>query len=391
MNSYQIITLFFFLFIFELVYAFFLYPWILCILSKLFSKPVRKNLNFYPEITVIIASYNEENYIEDAVNSIYESGYPAELINTLIGSDGSTDNTSNVVKQLINKYPKIRLFEYPRSGKNYLLNQLVPNAETEIIFYMDADLRISYGTFNKLLSILADDDVGSVMASLKIVRYDDNTGYLGESSYQYLETFIRRWESSIYSCTNSLGTLYCIKKEHYNALPNNLVCDDLYRILYVSFKGKRVIFDNDSEVIEVRQKSLKGELRRRFRLTAGSLSTIWKLKRLLLPDYGWISFFVISHKIARYASPFMLIGIFISSLILSAYSDLYLIFVYGQLILYFSALIGWLFEKINIKFLPFRISLLFITMNVSFIIGILWFLIGGQNAKWERDDVHKNI
>ena len=44
--------------------------------------------------------YNEEELIEDAIKSIYEAGYPNELINVYVGSDGSTDRTINILQRL---------------------------------------------------------------------------------------------------------------------------------------------------------------------------------------------------------------------------------------------------------------------------------------------------
>ncbi|MBI5326084.1 MAG: glycosyltransferase [Ignavibacteriae bacterium] len=328
MNSYEILIVLLYLCIFELVYAFLLYPILLWLFSKFFKKPITENSNNKHAITVIISAYNEQSYIRDAIISVYESGYPKKLINILIGNDGSTDNTSKIIKELQISYPNIILKEYPRSGKNKILNNLIPLTTTDILVFMDSDIRIIPGTIDRF---------------------------------------------------------YCIKKNLYNPLPNNLVCDDYFPILNCIYQNKRVIFDPENIVIEVRENSYKNEIKRRIRLSAGSLATIWYFKRLLLPDYKWIAFFTLSHKLARYASPFMLILIFICSLLLSFNSNFYNIFVYGQLIIYFSSIIGWVFDKANISFLPFRVSLLFMTMNISFLIGIFWFIAGGQNAQWERD------
>ena len=371
---------------FLLAYIFIFYPLLLWILSKIFEKKTIINHSYKPPVTFIIAAHNEANYIADAIESIYNSGYPIELLNVIVGSDGSTDNTINVLKQLQNKYNTLKVLEFNRSGKNFVINQLIKEVETEIVMFMDADLRIKYGNLNNALNKFSDASIGCVMSSLEIIQQtnNDNVGSFGEILYQKLETNIRIFESRIKSNVNSLGTLYGIKIKYFIAYPNDLVCDDLFTILSIVKHRKRVIFCNDSAVTEVRSKSLKGEMQRRIRLVGGGLSTLWQMKRLLMPDYGWSSFFLLSHKLSRYFSPILLISILILTFLNDTSSLFFKVVAIAQLILYFSALMGWLLEKIKIKFFLFRIFVFFISMNVSFLLGIIRFISGGQNSKWER-------
>ena len=193
-------------------------------------------------------------------------------------------------------------------------------------------------------------------------------------------------ESKVYSNINSLGTLYGIRREDYIPLPNDLVCDDLYRLLSTGLKRKRVIFDTESVVYEIRQKSLSDEFKRRVRLVGGGLSTIWLMKKLLNPAFGWISFSLWSHKVLRWFSPFYLLGIAVCTLLLPPAHNLWLLLVIIQLIIYLGAFVGWIFEKIRINLLFLRLPLFFVIMNVGFLIGIIRFFSKGQNALWERQE-----
>ncbi len=380
-----ILTLFF-----ALLYIFILYPILLWIFSKIFKKPLKIDINFKPLVTFIISAYNEEKYIKAAIESIISSGYPSNLIRIIVGSDGSTDNTATIVKELQNKYDGISLYEFERSGKNYVLNQLVLKADTEIIMFMDADLRINKGILDDCLNKFSNSSIGCVMCSLNIIQQNNNNniGTFGEILYQKLETKIRHYESLINSNVNSLGTLYGIRKQYFINFPNDLVCDDFFTILSIAKHKKRVFFDQLLEVIEIREKSLKGEIKRRVRLVAGGLSTIWKMKRLLLPDYGWTTFFLISHKLIRYLSPLFLITFIVIMLLMNQDSFLFKPLVYSQLFLYITATLGYLLEKINIRFFLFRISVFFISMNIGFLLGIFRFLKQGQNSKWDRVDAN---
>ncbi|OGU11992.1 MAG: hypothetical protein A2X61_12400 [Ignavibacteria bacterium GWB2_35_12] len=372
------------LFLFLLIYPIIFYPLILWLLSKLFNKPVQQKQNYEPDVTFILSVYNEEELIRDAIESVFKSGYPIDKLNLIVGSDGSNDKTCNIIHELMLKYKNLVLYEFPRSGKNYVLNQIVPKAKSEIILYIDADSRIIPNSLETYLSNYFDDNVGSVLASIVIYSDDSNTGSIGESLYHKLESYIRIWESSIKTNTNTLSALYGVKKELYTPIPNDLVCDDLYNIISVSLQNKRVIYDEDTKVIEVRRKTLKGELRRRVRFVAGGLNTLWNLKKEIIKDFGWTSFFIISHKLIRYFSPIFLIGIFILTLILTPNSKLFPYFAYGQLLLYLSTLIGWVFEKMKINIILFKLPLFFISINIGFLLGLIKFLLATPNAAWDK-------
>ncbi len=370
--------------IFFIINVFVLYPLILAIASKIFSKPIKTSNEFKPEISIIIAAYNEEELIKDAIISIYDSDYPNELINVFVGSDGSSDRTVEIVNELQNQYPNLFCYEYERSGKNDVLNQLVPKAKTDIIFYMDADIRVEKNTISEIIAYFNDENVGSIIASMLSVDEigNDNSGRQGETSYQKYEKNLRIYESEISSTINSLGAFYGLKKDYYSPLPNEFVCDDLYPLYKVIANGKRVFFNSKINVKEVRKKSLNIEFSRRVRVAAGGLATVWACKELLSPKYGWVSFFVWNHKLLRWFSPIYLIIIAVGTILLSPDSYLFYPLIILQGILYFGAIIGWILEKLKINFLPFKLLLFIVSMNIGFLFGIFRFLFKGQNAKW---------
>ena len=86
---------------------------------------------------MVISLYNEEDVIGPKINNLLEMDYPPEKMEILIGSDGSTDRTHDIIRQFSN--PRIKLFIMPkRQGKMATINGLVPKARNEIIFFTDA-------------------------------------------------------------------------------------------------------------------------------------------------------------------------------------------------------------------------------------------------------------
>jgi cellulose synthase/poly-beta-1,6-N-acetylglucosamine synthase-like glycosyltransferase len=390
MTWYIFVELIIFSCISNLANVFVFYPIILWILSKVANKPLILNKDYRPEITVVIAAYNEEKNIKDAILSIFDSGYPLELTRVLVGSDGSTDNSLSILKEMQADFPNIEYYDFPRSGKNGVLNSLVPFVKTDIVFFQDADVRIKYGAIGSMIEVLSDSNVGAVLSNIKYISTDSdenkNAGRTGENLYMLYEKSIRIYESKIASTVNSAGPFYAVRKEYFQSIPNDLLCDDLYRILYVAKNFKRVIFSEEAVVHEVREKEIGSEISRRIRFVAGGWATIWNLKVLLLPRYSWVSFFVTTHKVTRWLAPIFYIGILLGSLILpwdfSAKKPLLII----QVILYGSAILGYIFEKFKIKFFLFQVGVFIVSMNIGFLFGLFRFLARSQNSKWERID-----
>lgn len=387
----NILLLIIFLNIFLIIYIFFIYPILLFIISSF-----KKNDNLahtdllgtenLPEITIVIAAYNEENNIEDAINSIFHDGYPHNKLKVLIGIDGKTDNTDIKIQGLQKQYPdRIEYRILTHGGKNSVLNQIIPLVTTKYFMVMDADLRLRKNTIEKLVSPMQNTSTGIVIANINISHGTNqtNAGSLGERTYQKFETYIRSAETKIKSTVNAFICLLC-KTELFEKIPNALVCDDLFFVLLSNYKHKRVIFREDAIIDEISSKSLHGEVRRRERMVAGSLSTIKHFWKLLLPSYGWTAFFLWSHKLLRYFIPMYLLIIAISTLFLES-STLKDILIYSQIIIYSLSIMGVIAEKLKVSILPLKLLSFFLMMNHGFVRGIIRFIAGEQNSSWKRE------
>lgn len=382
----EILQIIVFIIIFLILYSFFFYPLLIKIIALVINNSVKRDISFQPDITILMAAYNEEELIDDAVKSIFSNNYPPEKIHLIIGSDGSRDRTNEILAEFKNENQNIDYFLYNRIGKNEVINELIKKVTTDLVFFLDADLRIPNNTLSNLVGLFADETVGTVISRLNIISEQDtdNIGRKGETLYQKYETSMRINESKIQSTINSMGTLYGIRTKFFDQLPNDLVCDDMHIILQSAYFNHRIIFDNDSETIEVRKKSLSNELQRRVRTTAGGFSTVIANKQLFSPKYGWVCFFLWSHKVLRWFTPVFLFLIMVISIPLYQHSSLFSALLYIQIAFYLLACLGWLAEKVNIKFLPIRMCVYFVSINYGFLLGMIRFLKGQQNALWDK-------
>jgi hypothetical protein len=113
------------------------------------------------------------------------------------------------------------------------------------------------------------------------------------------------------------------------------------------------------------------------------ISTLVRYGRLLNPfRYGWFSFELVSHKIARWLVPFFLVALLASSAILSVESHLYLAVFVAQLLFYglaLAALAGG--EKLSSS-LPIKVSLYFSTVNLATLSAWVKFARGVRQELW---------
>lgn len=359
-----------------LLYTFLLYPIFTFILAKIINKryPEKDNINYEPQISIIISAYNEEKMIYDCIMSLVNSDYPKEKMEILVGSDGSSDRTFEILQELSEKYNYIKPYNFGRTGKNGILNNLCSYARGELFFFMDADCRISKFTISKLIYTLSDENIGAATPTLNSIFAGNNeidAGAHGEGLYQNYEQRLRINESLIFSTVISLGQFYGIKAKYYSPLPDNNVCDDWMSLMFVAMVKKRIVCLPDAYVFEIREKSLKDELKRRIRITAGALYTVYRGKRLMLPFFGWYSFALWSHRILRYLSPFFILSILIFSFLIPRNNNISSLLLIAQAAFYSLGIVGLLFNKLKIDFKLTKIVTYFLTMILGIFLGYI--------------------
>jgi len=125
----------------------------------------RKELFDYPKtkkkcsISVLVPAYNEEGTIENTIKAIFSSEYPIKEL--IVLNDGSRDNTGNIVKKLLKKYPKLRLIDKENSGKGDSLNQGIKISKGELVAVVDADSYPAKDSFGKMVGYFDDSEVGA--------------------------------------------------------------------------------------------------------------------------------------------------------------------------------------------------------------------------------------
>ena len=89
-------------------------------------------------MSIIIPCRNEEKYISQCIDSLLDNSYPKDLIEIFIIDGMSEDNTREIIKKYIKKYPFIKLINNSRKIVPTALNIGIRKARGDIIIRIDA-------------------------------------------------------------------------------------------------------------------------------------------------------------------------------------------------------------------------------------------------------------
>jgi cellulose synthase/poly-beta-1,6-N-acetylglucosamine synthase-like glycosyltransferase len=268
------------------------YPVAAALLARVLRRGVRRAV-YEPSVTLIVPAHDEENVIRARVENLLALDYPAELLEVLVVSDGSTDRTDEIVRAYAD--PRVRLLALPRGGKLAALNAAVGHSDREVVAFSDANSSWSPETLRMLVRDLADEEVAYVCGKLVLERPD---GTNREGAYWRYELWLRESESALGSITGGNGAVYAVRRADYVANPWG---QDLGLPVESVKRGKRAVYDPQALAFEKPSATLEDEYRRKVRMFRWAWQHLFHggLLRGVGPLYGFQLF---SHRVLRYAS-----------------------------------------------------------------------------------------
>jgi cellulose synthase/poly-beta-1,6-N-acetylglucosamine synthase-like glycosyltransferase len=366
-------------------YAYLGYPLLVWGLSRAFHQrvvPQAGDVADLPAVSLLIAAYNEEAVIEDRLRNALAMDYPADKLQIVVSSDGSTDRTTEIVRR--HAVGRVRLLDYAhRRGKAAVLNASVPELEGEIVLFSDANTEVDAGAVWKLVRWFGDPRVGVVCG--RLVLTDPGTGKNVDSLYWKYETFLKECEGRLGALLGANGGIYAIRKAVYTPIPEGTILDDFAIPLVARLRtGCTIVYDSEAVAREETPPALGSEFVRRSRIGAGGFQSLGLLWGLLHPRWGWTALAFASHKILRWICPFFLLGMLASNLVLLRDSPFFKATLAAQFLFYLASGIMAVIPVRSRLLKPLRLTTMFTGMNLALLVGFWRWLRGRQQGVWQR-------
>jgi cellulose synthase/poly-beta-1,6-N-acetylglucosamine synthase-like glycosyltransferase/peptidoglycan/xylan/chitin deacetylase (PgdA/CDA1 family) len=230
-----------------------------------------------PLVSVLIPAFNEATVIGVAVDRILANSYPN--LEVIVIDDGSSDATSEVVRQRCGHNSRVTLITIANSGKATAVNTGLARARGEIIVALDADTQFEPETISRLTRWFADPKVGAVAGNAKVGNRINTITRWQALEYITAQNLERRALAAVDCITVVPGAVGAWRRrvlDERGGFPADTLAEDQDLTIAVQRSGWRVMFDADAVAWTEAPDTIGGLARQRFRWAYGTLQCLWK-------------------------------------------------------------------------------------------------------------------
>ncbi len=302
------------------------YPVAAAALARVRPRSIRKD-DVTPEVSVIVAAHDEEDVIARRVENLLELDYPADLLEIVVASDGSTDRTDAIVADIAARVPRVRLVRSERAGKATAQNGAVAGSTAEIVAFSDANSTWSADALRKLVRSFADPEVGYVCGQ---VRLESQNGENQEGLYWRYELWQRQSESDLGSVTAGNGAIYAVRRSDYLGWDDPRIGHDFGLPFRLVQRGRRAVYEPAALASEKPAGTVEDEYGRKVRMMTRSWRPLLDGSLARTGDPLFLAELV-SHRVLRYGSGVLHIVLLGSSVALASEGGIYRLALAGQI------------------------------------------------------------
>lgn len=356
-----------------LVYAQVGYPLLLAALARVrrtrVAPPPPDEL---PTVSLIVAAYDEGAVIGRKVANALALDYPPERLEVVVASDGSTDGTVLEAQRAGAHH----VLDLARGGKIRAQDAAVKRSHAAVVAFSDANSTWEPGALRELVGAFADERVGYACGQVRFVNAADGTNQ--EGLYWRYEMALRALESRLLSVTAGNGAIYATRREAYIEV-DPIMGHDLSFPFNMVKRGWRAVYVPQARATEKMVPSIEGEFARKRRMMSHAWPIVFRGGLLSPRGYPPLyALMIASHRILRYAAPFLHVGALAASFVLAATGTFYALALALQLALIAAALLGRV-----VPLRPLLVARYYVLTTASVAAGLWDWLRHGTPAGWE--------
>lgn len=343
-----------------------------------------------PAVTLFITAYNEEEVVGEKMRNSIALDYPAGKLRIVWVTDGSNDKTNERLKL----WPQATVcFRPERRGKTAAMNRGMWLVDSPIVVFTDANAMLNRGAIKEIVRSFMNPEVGCVAGEKRIAALPaGGAAARGEGIYWRYESAMKALDARLYSAVGAAGELFAVRKNLFTRMEADTLLDDFVLSLRIAMQGYRIDYCSGAYATESGSADMPEEEKRKIRIAAGGLQSVWRLRPLLnVFRYGVLSFQYISHRVLRWSvAPvllFLMLPLNVALLTLGAAPTLlYGVLLLLQVLFYAAGVCGFYLSKRRVRNGVFYIPGYFLFMNVNVIrgFGYLYRRRGKTTGEWEK-------
>lgn len=339
-----------------------------------------------PTITLMICAYNEEDVVAEKMENTRAIDYPRDKFRVMWVTDGSNDRTNELLKA----YPEVDIvFSPERRGKTAALKHGLKEVKTRYVAFTDANTMINSDAMREIARQFMDSRVGCVSGEKRVTaRNKGEMAAEGEGLYWKYESMLKKWDSELYSTMGAAGELYAIDPKLVREVPDEALLDDFMMSMYVVEDGYRIAYTPDAYACEFGSANIYEESKRKRRIAAGGLQSIWWLRSMLNPiRQPLVTFQYVSHRVLRWSlTPIAMVVLLLTNIAL-VWMDAGKVYTWALIIQAFfllMAFLGWLQTRFGQKNKWLYTAYYFLFMNLNVFRGMAYLKSHGKSGTWEK-------
>ena len=339
-----------------------------------------------PHITFMVCAYNEQDVVDMKMENTLQFDYPHDKLHIMWVTDGSTDATND----RLSRYPGVEIvFSPERKGKTAALNHGISMVKTDLTIMTDANTMVNPEAVREIVRCFQDPQVACVAGEKRVMaRHEGQAAAEGEGLYWKYESALKKMDSELYSAMGAAGELNAIRTRLYQPMPENALLDDFVMSMRMVDQGYRIAYSPDAYAMEYGSADLNEESKRKRRIAAGGLQSIWWLRSMMNPLRNpMVAFQFLSHRVLRWSiTPVALLALIPLNvaLVMMKAGTVYNIIWALQLLFYLAAFIAWIMERQGRKNKLLYVPYYFLFMNLNVFKGMKYLCSHQSSGAWEK-------
>lgn len=368
--------------VFLVGYSYLIYPVLLAIVARLVRSPLPSTTaggpSEPPAVACIVAAYNEQWHIEARIENLLKQTYDGRL-QIFVGSDGSTDRTSDLIRAYDDD--RVRSFAFDRNrGKASVLNDLVAATDAPILVFTDANTLFYADAVDRLVAHFSDPRVGMVCGELRLLASKGNNQ---DNLYWRVEQSLKRSEAKIGGLLGANGAIYALRRNLYRPIAPDTITDDFCIAMTAAAEGSRLVYEPNAIAVEDTPDGIIDEYRRRVRIGIGNYQALFRHPEYFVHTNWATRFSYASHKVLRWLTPHFMVVALAASFALAASSPFYLGLLALQLAGYSLGAYILLYRRTQDMHGLVSAITFFIALNWAFLVAFLRYLTGRYGGNWQ--------